>query len=451
MTHTIPTHLSDTELIDAVARCARGERDATARLVAHLGEMDARRLHLGAGYPSLFAYCCEVLRLSESATCKRIEVARAARRHPVLLDRLADGSLSLTTARSLASHLTDENHAELVAAAAGLRSRAVEELVARRFPRPDVAPLVRKLPPPRSAAVPSVAQVLETLVAPAPTPAPTQPIAGATVPTVAVPVSAVSVATASVPLARPSAPPPRVATPLAADRYQIRFTARAATWKKLRVAQDLLRHAVPGGDPAEIFDRALTALIEDLARRTCARVAQPAAKQRATAMGSRHVPAQVRRAVWVRDQGRCAFVSRAGRRCRESGFLEFHHVEPFAAGGAATVANIQLRCRAHNGYESVLFYGAAKALRRETVAPEAWTAARAPSVQPLSREGSTSRADGGRGRGIQASAWTRAPASVDPRSSTWSAQHSDPTRGAAGCGSRPPSPARAASRRSRAP
>jgi hypothetical protein len=47
---TIPTHLTDTQLIDELKRCARGERDATAALVAHLAEMDTRRLHLGAGF-----------------------------------------------------------------------------------------------------------------------------------------------------------------------------------------------------------------------------------------------------------------------------------------------------------------------------------------------------------------------------------------------------------------
>ncbi|HEX7126283.1 MAG TPA: HNH endonuclease, partial [Thermodesulfobacteriota bacterium] len=73
--------------------------------------------------------------------------------------------------------------------------------------------------------------------------------------------------------------------------------------------------------------------------------------------GSRHIPAAVRRAVWARDGGRCAFVSRTGRRCTERGFLEFHHVRPYAAGGAATVENIELRCRAHNGYEAERMFG----------------------------------------------------------------------------------------------
>jgi hypothetical protein len=60
----------------------------------------------------------------------------------------------------------------------------------------------------------------------------------------------------------------------------------------------------------------------------------------------------VKREVWLRDLGRCAFVGDAGRRCGERAFLEFHHVKPYAEGGPATPGNIELRCRRHNSYES---------------------------------------------------------------------------------------------------
>jgi 5-methylcytosine-specific restriction endonuclease McrA len=77
---------------------------------------------------------------------------------------------------------------------------------------------------------------------------------------------------------------------------------------------------------------------------------------REAANGSRHIPASVKREVWRRDDGRCAYSGRDGR-CTERSFLEYHHVQPYAAGGAATTANIELRCRAHNAYEASLFFG----------------------------------------------------------------------------------------------
>src|SRR5687767_4967426 len=114
-----PSHLSDSELLVETERLAHGERGVTARLIAHLAEVEARSLHLAAGFPTMFPYCTEVLRLSECEAFNRIEAARAARRFPRLLEMLAEGSLNLTTLRLLAPRLTEENRHELLAEASG--------------------------------------------------------------------------------------------------------------------------------------------------------------------------------------------------------------------------------------------------------------------------------------------------------------------------------------------
>jgi hypothetical protein len=88
--------LSDRELLAEVERLVAGERQATARVVASLSELDARRLYLGEGCSCLFTYCTQVLNLSEHAAYNRIEAARSARRFPLILKRLADGSIHLT-------------------------------------------------------------------------------------------------------------------------------------------------------------------------------------------------------------------------------------------------------------------------------------------------------------------------------------------------------------------
>jgi hypothetical protein len=125
-------------------------------------------------------------------------------------------------------------------------------------------------------------------------------------------------------------------TPLAPARYKLELTMSEATREKLRLAQEMLRHALPSGEVAEIVDRALTLLLEDLARKKFAATDQPRPSGE-TAPGSRHIPAAIKRAVWLRDLGRCTFVVTNGR-CTARGFLEFHHVIPYAAGGEATVA-----------------------------------------------------------------------------------------------------------------
>src|SRR5262249_30128228 len=122
--------------------------------------------------------------------------------------------------------------------------------------------------------------------------------------------------------------------PLAPERFLIRFTASRATCEKLRRAQDLLRHAVPDGDIAEVFDRALTSLIDQLERaKFAARRAANEERAQVSKPGggtagplSRHIPAAVKRAVRERDRDRCTFVASGGRRCDARAFLEFHHV-----------------------------------------------------------------------------------------------------------------------------
>lgn len=325
---SLPTDLSDRDLLAEVDRAVASEHLATARLISLLMEVDSRKLFAGQGYSSMFAYCLQHLHLSEHAAYLRIEAARVARRFPVILDRLADGSVHLTAVGLLAPHVTTDNCLELLNAATHRSKREVEQLLARMRPQPDVPAVVRKLPvpTPRIQVTPSVSEPTTREI------------------------SSTSVSAASTTLPRPS-----VIKPLSPERYKVQFTVSRNTHEKLRRAQDLMRHIIPDGNPAEIFDRALTLLLSDLSKKKCGATESPR-HGRAPRTDTRHIPAAVRREVWRRDGGRCAFRGDRGR-CRETGFLEFHHVVPYAKGGATTTANLELRCRAHNVYEAEQHFG----------------------------------------------------------------------------------------------
>ena len=60
-------HLADHVLVSELAAIVARDRETTATLLAHLAEVDARKLYLPAAYPSMFAYCVGELRLSEDA------------------------------------------------------------------------------------------------------------------------------------------------------------------------------------------------------------------------------------------------------------------------------------------------------------------------------------------------------------------------------------------------
>ncbi len=343
--------LSDHALLAQVQDLAQREREATVALIVHLAELDERRLYLAEGYSSLFKYCTDVLHLAEHATYNRIEAARAVRRFPVLLEHLGAGWLTLFAVRLLAPHLTPEKHRDVLVRARHKSKREIEELVARLRPRPPVPDVVRKLPTRTQAA--SAAPLGSEVQDPpdASGGSDTRELMLAVAPS-AIPDPAMLPA----PSARRA-----VVSPLAPERYKVQFTASAELCEKLREAQRLLRHQIPDGDLEQVFDRALEALLVNLRKQRLAATARPRGNRTQDSGGkpdstsssrSRHIPAAVKRAVWARDGGRCAFVSSNGRRCGEEAFLEFHHILPYASGGPSTVDNIELRCRAHNGYEA---------------------------------------------------------------------------------------------------
>ena len=344
--------ISDHELLERTSRAAGTERHATAELLALLAEIDSRRLYLGVGCSSLFTYCTQVLHLSEHAAYHRIEAARAARRFPIILDLVADGSVTLTTVAMLRPHLTDENHEALLEGARHKSKRDVEHQIAALAPRPDAQALIRRLPTQREvqAALTEPAGLVDGSTESSSDPV-VAPAAGASSKSFAAHPAGASAPT--VPAVRP-----RV-SPLASDRYLLRVTLSADAHANLRRAEELMAHRAPNGDPAVIIEKALALLVADLERTKIATVRRPRVKSEGpspSSSGSRHIPTGLRRTVWARDEGRCAFVGSCGR-CTETSRLEFHHLVPFARGGPTTLENIALRCRSHNGYESELAFG----------------------------------------------------------------------------------------------
>jgi hypothetical protein len=329
MTHQSLAHLSDRDLLTETVRVADSCRRRTVDLIALLAEVEARGLHRGEGHSSLFTYCTEVLHLSEASAYCRIAAARAARRLPVIFRMLADGDVTLTTITRLGPHLTEENHEALLSAARHKGKDDIARLVASLDPQPDVPSSVRRLPAPRTEPPASNDFVMLANASSA-----TEPASALRVP---------------VPTAR------SVVAPIAPERYLVKITVSSETHAKLERARNLLRHVIPNGDAAAIVDRALTALIDQLERTKQAKARRPRSQEHRASQG-RHVPAAVKRTVWARDEGRCAFVGRHGR-CAETGFLELHHVVPFAAGGPTTAENLQLRCRSHNAYEAECWFG----------------------------------------------------------------------------------------------
>ena len=144
---------------------------------------------------------------------------------------------------------------------------------------------------------------------------------------------------------------------LSGERVRIHFSASRDLLEKIDRLRALLRHKYPKADFESVLGDAVDALLE---RMDPGREPKRARAPKTTAYGDRRVPRHVRRAVWRRDGGRCAFRVSDGKRCAATGRLEFDHVVPFGQGGRSdTPANIRLLCRAHNQLLGRLAYQSA--------------------------------------------------------------------------------------------
>ena len=319
-----------------------------ARIVAHLAEVEARRLHLLAGFSSLYDYCRKRLGLSDYEAFVRITVARVARKFPVIFGMLERRELHLTAICEVRDFLCDENHAELLAEVSGKTKLQIRELLARWFPQADVRTSLTKLP---------------------------------------------------------------AIEPLSPGRYRLLLTLSAEQKAKLELARDLMSHANRTGDLAVVVERALDELISRLEKRRFAQTsAQPkrddangcddaakrhhaqvavnsaetsaasaktvglpgaivrSAKQdctqrsvtKAASKRRSHIANDVRRQLLARDGCCCAFVSDDGRRCDARAFLQFHHRQAWAHGGADSADNLALFCQAHNRLAAERDFGATR-------------------------------------------------------------------------------------------
>src|SRR5688572_26789491 len=196
--------VEDGALEQALAELVGRAGQNGGRILAHLADLEERRLHLLAAFPSMYAYCVGRLRLSEDEAYPRIVCARLAWRFPVIFTLVESRGLHLTALYLLRRHLTESNHAELLQAACGKTKREVEEVLAIRFPLPDVPSTIRRLPD-----VTPFSKVEQR----------------------------------------------------SAETFRIQINASKAFKEKLELACDLVSHSVPDRDLAKVLERGLDLLI----------------------------------------------------------------------------------------------------------------------------------------------------------------------------------------------
>ena len=383
-------HLSNSVLLRNTDELIARDRLTTAELLAHLAEVDARKLYLGAAFPSMHSWCIHKLGMSEDAASKRIQAGRVALAFPAIFSCLADGRLHLSAVCLLAPCLSAGNADELLAAAAGKTKSEIQLLLAQRFPRTELLPLVEMV------------NATHGKMGDAYAPGHTRDEA----------CSGGEHAPEHVHNASKCA---NVA-PIARHRFALHFSIGQLVLDKLRCAQELFSHQIPPGDLEAIFELALDQLIRVGEKSKFAGTDRPQRTVRAS-KNPRHIPNRVKREVWKRDGGQCTFVSESGERCPARTLIEYDHVEEVARGGRATVNGVRLRCRAHNQYTAEQAFGrefmehkreearaAAQAVENARLREEA--IAREAAVERERRAAEAAAAE--RARGLDVVPWLRA-------------------------------------------
>ena len=340
--------LANDQLLQTLKAARVREQEAIADVVLYLREVDSRKLYREAGYPSLFLFCTGELKYSESGAMRRITAARLLGTHPDLYGKLCSGELSLTALAELAKVLTPENKSELIPAVIGKPKLERQAVVAAyggvTAPKRERVTVARVAEPAASVALPLFAAI------PGPVAAQAGPAAHAG-----------------------RAASEQFTVTLQVDRGFMELYERASALGGCMRMTELLRRAlteyVSRRAPEMRQERRLKRQERRGQQGQGARHDRNEQEDRASPgskapplskLPSRHVPAAVRDAVFLRDGCRCTYVSPGGNRCPERCGLELDHIEPYAIGGAHTPSNLRTRCRAHNLLYAEQVYGVAQ-------------------------------------------------------------------------------------------
>jgi hypothetical protein len=322
------------DLATRLSDLLRREHGAMADFLVALADFDRRRLWLDLGHASLFSFLHQELGLSKGAAHYRKVAAELVQRFPQIVEPLRDGRLCITSIVELAKVMTPENVGEVLPRFFHVSKR--EAMAVSAAIRPDQAAPQRTVVTALRDRPAAPAELALSAAASAPDPAPPPRV------------QPVELVHANIPSAARIAPMSRerdVAEPLTADLRRLHITVSRRVLEKLEAAQAALSHARPGASIDEVLEAGLDLVIERHAKRR-GLVEKPRRERRPSKPD--HVAAEVKRAVWKRDGGRCQWPVQAGGICGSTLRVELDHALAKARGGAPSVENLRCLCRVHN-------------------------------------------------------------------------------------------------------
>ncbi len=341
--------LKDKELLEKFSVLVKEEKEAMASVVAHLSEIDRRKLYALEGYSSLFNYVTQKYHYSEGAAYRRIQAARVGLKFPEIVNLLKEGKVTLMNLSLVAPHLTHETKEKILSEIIHKPTRQVESFISSYFGKPEsTKDKIRVLPLP----APKVAQNFTFS-------------AESKIENKEEVSQKEQGAFLEMPLALSDIANPEVQE---TRKVKIEFVADEKVAELIQRAKEVLRHKYPQGKLEDLVREAFELLLEKKdpgrkIKRHAEGQSTEASLSRFLALGARndkktrYVPEKIKQTVWKRDEGKCSYVSSEGKQCGEKNFLELDHVHPWSLGGDSTANNLRLLCRTHNQWRAEKTFG----------------------------------------------------------------------------------------------
>ncbi len=297
--------LSNDDLTEKLNFAVREERKVTLQVLKLLREVERRELFARLGYSSLFTYCVEHLKYSESAAQRRIVAMRAIQLLPELEVKIESGKLSLSVLALAESTLQqnakrenrkvdpEERRLALIEVE-GLSRRKAEAKLVEKF---DLTPIK----------IESVERALKD---------------GGV----------------------------RMVLELTAEEMQDieelrRLSSRPQTAKEMLMT--LVR--------TEVSKKKRRLGEAPLLRKPTSAGGSETRKVYVTA-----IPTALKRDAWMRAGGQCEYHAATGERCISKQGIEFDHIVPRTQGGNDRSENLRLVCRAHHRLVTTEMFGISK-------------------------------------------------------------------------------------------
>ncbi|MGK5087591.1 HNH endonuclease signature motif containing protein [Bdellovibrionota bacterium FG-2] len=287
------------ELQNAVAE----ERKSQIRVLHLLREVERDGHYLEMGFPSLFEFVTQKLGYSAVAAHRRIQSMRLIKTLPEIASQIETGSLSLCVAAKTQSFFKSEDKRRKGDGDQKL-SLQVKQDIALSMLGASMRECEKKLAE----------------------------------------------------ISPQAALPSEKTRELSQGKTLIQFSAGQELVEKLEKLKGLLAHQNPDGSYEGLFEVLANMALKEIEPKKPKSErpdndAKTAFVSTVEKVGSRYIPAEVKRRVFARDGGCCTYQDeKTGKRCGSRFALEYDHAKPFAWGGETSEANLRLRCRSHNAY-----------------------------------------------------------------------------------------------------